>query len=259
MPVRRPLRRGLGRLRIAKAALAPAPLPARTLDCSFARNEYGTYCVPRSARHRPEAQAILQSRVWEADTLRFMRGIPGDVIHAGAFFGDFLPALAAREGMVWAFEPNRESFRCAQITALLNDLQNVTLVNAALSDRSGEATLVTGDRLGRAAGSSSWLRAEAPAGRSHETVALLTIDETVPGDRQVGVLGLDVEGHEEQALAGALQTIERCRPLLILETLPSQEWLAEHLPAYRVTRTVNVNKVLEATARSQPARSNTPA
>ncbi len=150
--------------------------------------------------------------------------------------------------MVWAFEPNRENFRCAQITALLNDLQNVTLVNAALSDRSGEATLVTSDRRGRAAGGGSRLAVEAPSGRSHETVTLLTIDEAVPADRHIGVLELDVEGHEEQALGGALRTIERCRPLLILEALPSQEWLDEHLPAYRVTRTVNGNRVLEATS-----------
>ena len=75
---------------------------------------------------------------------------------------------------------------------------------------------------------------------------LVTVDEAVPTDRHVGVLELDVEGHEQQALAGAMRTIERCRPLLILEDLPGEGWLEEHLPHYRVTSMVNSNKVLEA-------------
>jgi hypothetical protein len=34
--------------------------------------------------------------------------------------------------------------------------------------------------------------------------------------------------------------------VLILETLPADNWLKEHLPAYRVTGSVNRNMVLEA-------------
>jgi len=246
MPIKRRLGRIGDRVRIAKATLRPTPLPPKVLDCMFARNEYGAYCVPRSSRHRPAAQAILQSRVWEPDTLSLMRSTPGDVVHAGTFFGDFLPALALRDGMVWAFEPNRESYRCAHITADLNDLRNVTLTHAALSDACGEAALAISDRHGVPSGGASRLISGCPDGRNHETVPLVTVDETVPSDRHVGALELDVEGHEQQALAGALLTIKRCRPLLILEKLPSQDWLQQHLPDYRVTGTVNGNKVLEA-------------
>lgn len=73
-----------------------AALPAGALDCVVAGNKHGVYCVPRSSRHRPAAQAILQSRVWEPDTLDLVGGTDrdGDIVHAGTFFGDFLPALA---------------------------------------------------------------------------------------------------------------------------------------------------------------------
>ena len=58
---------------------------------------------------------------------------------------------------------------------------------------------------------------------------------------------LDVEGHEQQALLGAMLTIARCRPLLILETLPAEDWIEEHLPAYnRATALAFGNTVLEA-------------
>jgi FkbM family methyltransferase len=245
---KRPLRRAAGNARIVTATLRPQLLPAATLDCVLARNEYGAYCVPRASRHRPAARTVLQARVYERDTIELMRGIPGDIVHAGTFFGDFLPALASsRDEMVWAFEPNRESYRCARITAELNDLQNVSLTNAALSSAPGEAVLATGNRHGVSYGGGSRLITGGPDGRSHEVAQLVTVDEAVPEDRHVGVLQLDVEGHEEQALAGALLTIERCRPLLILESLPASEWLDAQLPGYIVTGRVNGNAVLEAT------------
>ncbi len=248
VPVKRQLRRALGRARTVKAAVRPTPLPPAALDCVFARNEYGAYCVPRSSRHRPAAKTVLRCRVWEPDTLILMRGIPGDVVHAGTFFGDFLPALASsRDGIVWAFEPNLESYRCAHITADLNALENVTLAHAALGDVPGEASLVTSNRNGRPSGGGSRLISGAPDGRGHETVPVVTVDEAVPPDRRVGVLQLDVEGSEQRALLGAMRTIKRCRPLLILETLPAQEWIEEHLPDYGAATDLPFgNKVLKA-------------
>jgi FkbM family methyltransferase len=244
--IKRRVRRVIGRARIVAVPFRHVPLPDGTLDCVLARNEYGAYCVPRSAHHRPAAQAVLQARVYERDTIALMRSTPGDVIHAGTFFGDFLPALAAREDTVWAFEPNLESYRCASITTALNDLQNVRLTHAALSDAPGEATLAVSNRSGVSFGGGSHLVADSGDGFGYETVPLATIDEAVPENRIVGVLELDVEGHEQQALLGAMATIRRCRPLLILETLPPEAWLAQHLPGYRVTRSVNGNKVLAA-------------
>lgn len=246
-PVKRSLRRVVGHARRAKAVLHPTPLPPATLDCVLARNEYGAYCLPRSSRHRAAAKAVLRGRVWEPDTLNLIRSVPGDVVHAGTFFGDFLPALASsREGVVWAFEPNRESFRCAHITAELNDLENVMLTHAALSDTPGEASLAVSDRRGRSFGGGSRLISDAPEGRGHETVPVVTIDEVVPTDHHIGVVQLDVEGHEQKALLGAMRTIERCRPLLIVETLPAHDWMEEHLPAYEAATDLAFAKVLKA-------------
>jgi len=203
----------------------------------------------------------MQARVWEPDTLDLLRSVDpdGDVVHAGTFFGDFLPALAhsRRNGAtVWAFEPNLENFLCAAITTKLNDLDNVVLKHAALSAEHGTALLATSSHAGLPAGGGSHVVgdhtsvgdghtsvSERPC---HEQVEMLAIDDVLAGDRPVAIIQLDVEGHEQPALAGAMATIQRWRPVIVLESLPEDGWLAEHLTplGYDQGDSVDANDVL---------------
>jgi len=235
------------------------PLPAGALNCIVATNEHGTYCVPQASRHRPVAETIIQSHVWEADTLDLIRRADprGDVIHAGTFFGDFLPALAhSRSGgaLVWAFEPSSENFRCAQITALLNDLENVTLTHAALGSKPGSALLQTAGKDGVPLGGASRLLVNplSAAGPPKEEVQVVALDRIVPADRRVAVIQLDVEGHEQYALEGAKATIERCRPLIVLETLPEPAWVADELAPLGYERDGSVDRNVVLHCRPQP-------
>ena len=223
-----------------------------------ASNEHGSYCVPRSSSHRPVSQAILASRVWEAETLDLLRAADsdGDIVHAGTFFGDFLPALAhSRTGgaLVWAFEPNIVNHDCAQQTIALNDLRNVRLARAGLDAGGGVAQLATADRAGVPLGGASRVIKDAARARwfSNEEIELVSVDATVGARRHVAVIHLDVEGHEQAALTGAIATIERCRPLIVVETLPQASWLAENVEplGYRVETQVNLNYVLWARRR----------
>lgn len=243
--LRRLIRRYRPVRRTAKFAVPPQPFPG-LLNAVVAYNEHGGYCVPLAASHRIAAQQVLHGEVYEAETIRLIASEcgRGDVVHAGTFFGDFLPAIArAASGMVWAFEPNPESRRCAAATVLLNDLENVRLIHAALGQRSGWAQLSTADERGLPRGGSSCV-----AEGGDTRVPMKTIDEVVPADRRVSVLQLDVEGFERQALEGALLTIERCRPLLVLETMPDAEWVERRLAplGYRAAEPVPPNSVLRA-------------
>jgi hypothetical protein len=77
---------------------------------------------------------------------------------------------------------------------------------------------------------------------------VLRVDDVVPPDRTVSVLQLDVEGFEEQALDGAMDTIRRCRPLIILESLPRPEWMALQLAPLGYVpaeRRINQNFIVE--------------
>jgi FkbM family methyltransferase len=232
---------------------ASIALPADAPPCVIARNEHGVYCIPRSSEHRPVAQAILQGRVWESDTLELVRGCDpaGDIVHAGTFFGDFIPALArsrADGAIVWAFEPGAENHRCSEITTMLNELANVELSHAGLDAEGRSALLATSDREGVALGGASRIITDPARARwwANEEVTLVAVDGVVARERRVAAIQLDVEGHEQDALAGAMGTIERCRPLIVLETLPEASWIEQNLTplGYRLDGSVDRNFVI---------------
>jgi FkbM family methyltransferase len=208
-------------------------LPAHTI----ASNQYGRYCVPESSSLRPAAALILQGRVWEPKTIAFMRENcgAGDVVHAGTYYGDFLPAISsalARSARLWAFEPSRENFACAEETIRLNGLNNVTLLNAALGDCAGTGKLWVGSPAMPFKGGTARVVDHQKAGSFYEDAQIARVDDIIPVGRAVSILQLDVEGYEQHALSGALETIRRCRPILILEHLPQdRNWFAANILA----------------------------
>ena len=194
----------------------------RVLNITIAYNQYGAYAVPLSGQNRTLNQRLLKGEVFEPDTIRFVIDNcgDGDIIHAGTAFGDFLPAFSNAIGgdsKIWAFEPNPVNHRCAMMTMLLNDLSNIELFSCGLGASSGEVTLQLTDKKGRSLGGSSTIVEAVKEGVMSEQIQIRSLDEVIPADRNVSILQLDVEGHEEEALKGALKTIKRCRPILILE------------------------------------------
>jgi FkbM family methyltransferase len=224
------------------------------LQCSVSYNQFGAYCLPLSSRHRPAAQKIFSGEVWEPKTIEFMskhcRG--GDIVHAGTYFGDFIPALSKAcdtDAKVWAFEPNPENYRCAVITIMLNGLRNVNLTNAGLGSQKGWLSMMVADENGRSLGGASRLLEVENANKNGQLtkVEIVKIDEAVPPDRNVAILQLDVEGFEQPALSGAMATIKRCKPILILEKLPETGWLDENILqlGYKVAGKVHDNTILQ--------------
>jgi FkbM family methyltransferase len=217
-------------------------------------NQYGIYALRQDILHRPVARYIAEGRVYEPDTIAFIRNRcgTGDVVHAGTFFGDFLPGIAAAltpGALLWAFEPNPSNFALAERTAALNRLQNVRLHNAALSDAEGRLTLVVRNPAGGSVGGGSYVAddAAALAGQTVE-VPSRRIDDMVPADRPVSIVQLDVEGHEKPALQGARGLVERWRPILILERFEDRDFLDRLFPAlgYRPAGRLHGNVVYSA-------------
>jgi FkbM family methyltransferase len=199
-------------------------VPAGTEAC----NKYGRYWVPVGLEERPACRAVLAGEVYEPQTIDFIRrnAADGDVVHAGTFFGDFLPGVSealAPGAKLWAFEPNPASFECARQTVALNGLRNVELRNAGLSDRQGRMHFRTLDDSGRPLGGLSRFTEEDGPGVVQVETAM--IDFTIPADRKVSILQLDVEGHEKPALLGAFHVIRAWRPILVVEYLGQTRWV----------------------------------
>ena len=208
------------------------------LNGMIAYNKYGGYFNPISSQQRPAVQQILNGKVYEPDTIAFIRDncYKGDIIHAGTFFGDFLPGISSalnQKAKVWAFEPNNENFKCAQITCMINQLQNVNLYNAGLGDIATNLKMLVKSDEGESLGGGSYISNENHKGKSIE-IELVKIDDIIPVDRDISILQLDVEGYEKQALIGAMDTIKRNKPIIILEDnnkIIESAWFRENILA----------------------------
>ena len=223
------------------------------LQCIIAYNKYGGYCVPLTGYFHFVPQTIFKGNVWEQETTEFIVANlgSGDIIHAGTFFGDSLPAIANinNKSITWAFEPNPESYRCASITKIINNLNNVRLFNKGLGEHhSLEKMKILNNYDGQSMGGGSRMASKAKTYSKNSLidVEVVAIDEIIPHDRKIDIIHLDIEGFEKEALTGATNTIKRCKPILIIESLPDNEWVTENILniGYRIhNKKINKNTV----------------
>ncbi len=135
-----------------------------------------------------------------------------DIIDAGAFIGDsalmFSPMTAKN---VYSFEPIPQNYALMERTISLNHLTNVVPIPLALSDEKATLTFSIG-------GSCSNSFANATFHYSGEVeVDAVTLDDYVEEHGlDVGLIKTDLEGAEQAFLRGAIRTIRRCRPTLLL-------------------------------------------
>ncbi len=234
----------------------------QVLDGLVAYNKYGGYFTPLSSQKRPAVQSILRGGVYEPDTINYMRDncSNDDIIHAGTFFGDFLPGLSmaiSNNAKIWAFEPSIENFRCAQITSLINNLNNVELFNSGVGEINTMVPMQIESVEGISLGGGSTIVNEDIEGKTID-VKIVKIDDVIPLDRNISILQLDVEGYEKEALQGALNTIIRCNPVLILEdnkNVIETSWFADNIISlgYEVFDEIHNNTLLKIRSDSQHA------
>eukprot|EP01036_Dinobryon_divergens_P022712 gene22712-30995_t len=141
----------------------------------------------------------------------------------------FYSNLVGHSNKVWAFEPILLHFICAERTVQLNGLQNVVLRHAALSNESNILSMETGCG-GKPHGGGSTIKTfaedEQEGHCNFQTVKSVCLDDLLPSpsppSSRIGILHLDVEGHEQLALQGARALLLRDKPIVILEVLPKQ-------------------------------------
>jgi FkbM family methyltransferase len=183
----------------------------------------GVYREARQALRSLCPQALLnwrEARFYgrygevELHLLEFLSSRDKDAIDVGANDGSYVHYLRRHARKVIAFEP---------IPSLADALRakfrhDVEIRSIALSDRAGTVELhmpvVDGVTVTGCSTVSPTASATYPDHRAIE-VPMATLDSSYEGD--VGFIKIDVEGHEQAVLDGAVQTIRRCRPRMLVE------------------------------------------
>jgi FkbM family methyltransferase len=135
------------------------------------------------------------------------------VYDLGAFTGYYTllaSVLVGPAGRVYVFEPLPRNLHYLKQHLTLNRISNVSVIEAAVSNRSGRLTFQEGPSRAR--------------GRLHEggelVVEVVALDELIESgslpDPQY--MKIDVEGAEMRVLEGASQLLERSHPTIFMDT-----------------------------------------
>jgi FkbM family methyltransferase len=157
---------------------------------------------------------LVTGLVWERDIVRHLQEQirPGSaVVDVGAHIGTHAMTMSRAvgpPGTVYAFEPQKKIFRELVKNLELNQLTNVTPLRFALGSHSAiiEMDPTDQDNEGRTS-----------VGAGGDEVELRTLDSFQL--QNVSLIKIDVEGFEDQVIAGSQETIRRCRPVLVVEIL----------------------------------------
>lgn len=150
---------------------------------------------------------------------------PGTLaVDIGAHFGTYSLALAklvGRDGTVVSIEPISED--AEMLTKAAEQLRlPITVINTALSDHDGTATmripLLHGHAKTALSSLESSVQADASVPVEERVVPVRTLDDVLSTwTKPVSFIKIDVEGHELPVLAGAEATIRTQRPAVLIE------------------------------------------
>ena len=139
------------------------------------------------------------------------------VVDVGANIGYYAlmeSKLVGQKGQVIAIEAMLENTDMLNINLRLNNVQNVTVINAAISDSDGKGTLYLSER-------SNWPSLKqmpwhsSTGAREIDTWKLDTLLEQLKVPAHL--VQMDVEGFEIEAFAGMTETLRKYKPRLVVE------------------------------------------
>jgi FkbM family methyltransferase len=141
------------------------------------------------------------------------------IIDVGVNFGETLlnfAMLTGENGSVFGFEPMPYIFEKCKHNLKLNNFKNIVLENYALSDTK-EVLAVTDPLNGNSGG--TYVSKNIAEHNQKLTISATTLDEYVieNGIGKIDFIKIDVEGYETNVIKGAIETIEKFKPLLWIE------------------------------------------
>lgn len=127
------------------------------------------------------------------------------IVHAGANVGAYALKFAERFNTVYAFEPDTTNFKCLALNTI--NTNNILLYQGVLGCFNKTVNIENNEPTNCGTG-----LVTTTGNLPQFTIDSLHLDT-------VDCIHLDVEGYEMFALMGALNTIQRCSPTIVLEWL----------------------------------------
>jgi FkbM family methyltransferase len=183
------------------------------------------------SRHNNVESRVFSPEGFEKHLCFLFSGIVGDghnVLDVGANCGLHTVGFAksaGSEGKVWAFEPVLYSFEKLQLNLAINGLSNTVCVNAALGESKTTVKMNVAKPDSFYLGNSSIVKNEkydsldATGELDILDVKMLTIDEYFSSQEveRLDFIKIDVEGYEISVLKGAIATLEKFKPVIVME------------------------------------------
>ena len=171
-----------------------------------------------SKLHRKKAEDRI--RLKETPVIKSIKGLRNKFsIDIGANVGEYSFILSQYSKEVLAIEPSPD-----QLIANLElwDLKNVKVISAVISKENGHRDLYVSEWNGLNTISFAYVDAKF---YDHELIKCRKVPsyrlDTLAEGLDVGLLKIDVEGAEEEVLHSSKETLQRCHPVLLLETHPT--------------------------------------
>ncbi|MBX9757213.1 MAG: FkbM family methyltransferase [Beijerinckiaceae bacterium] len=160
----------------------------------------------------------------------------GMFLDVGAYTGLFAIAASLHGRSVMAFEPMpKNAARFIENAEANGARRNIQFIEAAVGDRVGQVSIVYNPNVdGLTSGASLVRRKGVPL-----SVPLVMIDWF--DLENVSAIKIDVERGEPEVLRGAIRTIERCKPAILVEVLDDErkDGVRAALPGYEVVEQID--------------------
>lgn len=143
----------------------------------------------------------------------------GDILEVGANIGTETISfcdISKGSSKVFAFEPLPTNFE--HLKLISNDHDCLKLYNYALSDNCGEEKFLIPPKV--SSGTGKILIANEDNDSKYISVKTKKLDNFIDEYNNVNILFIDVEGHEPYVLRGAIETLKKYNPIVVIEASP---------------------------------------
>jgi len=119
---------------------------------------------------------------------------------------------------IYSFEPVKKIFNILKKNIEINNLdKKVVLYNMAVSDENTKGAIESFDKQNMGG-----TRLKISDNKRKNTIPFVTLDSINFTDKKIDLIKIDVEGMDYLVLTGAIKTIQKYKPVILMESFPTE-------------------------------------